>query len=283
MKNLRKIFSTLILTALFAGTVLAQNVVVDAQDFKSASKNAIVVDAYTASNYSKMHVQNAINIPHTELYQEGDIEGLIKKPAALAKYFGEKGLSNDSKVLIYDDGSQKYNSRVYWVLKYMGANNVHLLHKDMKDWRKARIRLTRRPGSANAATFNANVKDNLMANMDETVAAINGDGVLVDARPAGEFAGKEKDSKGYIKNALNISYKLFLDEDGAYKSKDDILQVASSKGLSPDKKVIAYCTSSVRAAVIYVALKEIAGYDDVKVYDGAYNEMLAKKPDMIIK
>lgn len=283
MKNVKKIISTFILTAILAGTIMAQDVTVESSDFKNASKNAIVVDAYTASNYAKMHIQDAINIPHKELYKEGEIEGLLKDPATLAKYFGEKGLTNDAKIIIYDDGSQKYNSRVYWTLKYMGANNVHLLHKDMGDWRKARIRLTRRPASSKAATFNADVQAGMMADMAETIAASNGDGILVDARAAGEFAGKEKDSKGHIKNAVNINYELFLDESGAYKSKDEIMQVASSKGLSPEKKIIAYCTSSIRAAVIYIALVDIAGFENVKVYDGAYNEMLVNKPGLIVK
>lgn len=283
MKNVKKIISTFILTAILAGTIMAQDVTVEASDFKNASKNAIVVDAYTASNYAKMHIQDAINIPHKELYKEGEIEGLLKDPATLAKYFGEKGLTNDAKIIIYDDGSQKYNSRVYWTLKYMGANNVHLLHKDMGDWRKARIRLTRKPASLKAASFNADVQAGMMADMAEAIAASNGDGILVDARAAGEFAGKEKDSKGHIKNAVNINYELFLDESGAYKSKDEIMQVASSKGLSPEKKIIAYCTSSIRAAVIYIALVDIAGFENVKVYDGAYNEIVAKKPELIVK
>lgn len=281
MKKYNKIFSALLLSVLFSGAVFAQDFIVTANDFKSASKDAILVDVYTAASYAKMHVGNAINIPHTELYQAGDIEGLLKEPAELAKIFGSKGLTKDAKIILYDDGSQKYNSRFYWILKYMGATNVHLLHKDMAQFRKARIMLTRKPATAKPATFTADIQSDVFATADEVMAAANSGAMLVDVRPAGEFAGKEKESKGHIKGSINVSYDLFLEENGAYKSKEDIAKLAASKGLSADKPVIVYCTSSVKAAVAFIALKDILGFKDVKVYDGAYNEMIKVHPEMI--
>lgn len=283
MKNIQKIIATFTIALLFSGTILAQEVVVSADDFKSASKGAIIVDA-AVGEYATMHVQDAIHIPHTELYKEPIADGMIKEPAALAKYFGEKGITPDAKVIIYDDGSQKYNSRVYWVLKYLGATDVHLLHKDMNDWRKARIRLTRSPKSLGSKTFTPDLQKNLLATSGEVMSAIDdANTVIVDSRTAGEYAGKEKESKGHIKSAVNINYEDMLDDKGAFLSKDQIISNAKAKGVTADKNIILYCKTSIRAATNFVALKEIAGFDNVKVYDGAYLEWLKKHPDLIVK
>lgn len=283
MKNFQKLVATFVFTLLISGTLLAQDVVVKAEDFKSASKNAIVVDA-AVGEYATMHVQDAIHIPHTDLYKEPVKEGLIKEPATLAKYFGEKGLTKDAKIIIYDDGSQKYNSRVYWVLKYLGASNVHLLHKDMKDWRKARIRLSRSPKTLSAKTFTADVQSHLIAEAADVKKAISdANTVIVDSRTAGEYAGKEKESKGHIKSAVNLNYEDLLDDAGAFLPKDEIISKAKAVGITADKNIILYCKTSIRAATNYVALKEIAGFENVKVYDGAYLEWLKKNPALIVK
>ena len=283
MKKIHKLIATFTIALLFSGTILAQEVVVSADDFKSASKGAIIVDA-AVGEYATMHVQDAIHIPHTELYKEPIADGIIKEPATLAKYFGEKGITADAKVIIYDDGSQKYNSRVYWVMKYLGASNVHLLHKDMNDWRKARIRLTRSPKSLGAKTFTPDLQKNLLATASEVMRAIDdANTVIVDSRTAGEYAGKEKESKGHIKSAVNINYEDMLDDKGAFLSKDQIISNAKAKGVTADKNIILYCKTSIRAATNFVALKEIAGFENVKVYDGAYLEWLKKHPDLIVK
>jgi thiosulfate/3-mercaptopyruvate sulfurtransferase len=283
MKRINLLLTTvafLMTTALFA-----QELIVDAEKVNQLAQNPeiAILDAGKASDYNNMHIMNSLSTPHTELYQEGAIEGLLKTPEELAEYFGKKGITENTKIIIYDDGSQKYNSRLLWILKYIGAKDVSLLHKDMNQWRKARVKLTRKPGNKPAATFHAKEDKALIATMDEVIKAINDDEkIIVDARPAEEFKGGTHSSKGHIKTAININYEDFLTESGAYKSKEEIAKVAAAKGLSPDKEVIAYCTSSVRAGVIYVALKEILGYRCVKVYDGAYNEIEKKHPELIV-
>ncbi|MCF8307499.1 MAG: sulfurtransferase [Bacteroidales bacterium] len=284
MKELNKRLITLTISVLLAGALYAQSPVIEAGEFKSAAKgdNVVVVDANTASTFNRMHVKGAVNIPHLELYKDGDIKGILKEPDKLADYFGSKGITTDKKFIIYDDGSQKYNSRVYWTLRYLGADNVHLLHKDMNKWRKERIRLTRRGSKPASATFTPKVQDQLKANAAEVKKGINDNNViLLDSRAKGEYEGKEKKSKGHIKSAVNINYKDILDENGAFLPKSDMKIIFEEKGITPDKEIIAYCKTSVRAAVNFVALKDILGYPNVKVYDGAYLEWESKYPNLI--
>ncbi len=263
---------------LVAGTVMAEkfiNAKAFAKEMKS-NKSLVIIDANSAANYAKAHINGAVNIPHKELYKDGEIEGLIKSPDALAKYFGSKGVSNTSPIVVYDDGSNKYSSRVYWILKYLGAENVRILHKDMNQFKAARIMLSRTPARAKAKTFTPNVNPKILAKIGD-VKAPKGNTIIVDARDNAEYIGEDekKESKGHIKGAINLPYKEVLKENGDYKSKEEIQKVATAKGITADKEVIIYCKTSVRAGVLYVAFAEILEYPNIKVYDGAYAEYSA--------
>lgn len=264
---------------LFITQVLTAQVLVSAKDFTAElkkDKSMVVIDANTADNYDKSHVMGAVNVPHKELYKDGEIEGLIKSPADLAAYFGAKGISNTSNIVIYDDGSNKYSSRVYWILDYLGASNLRILHKDMDEWKAARLPITRNKTVVKASTFTPKVNAAILAT-EADVKGCSGSCVLVDSRHVSEYNGTSEKpvSVGHIKGAVNVEYKEFLDDKGAFKSPDQLKAVASKHGLTSDKTIILYCQTSVRAAVTFVALKEILGYPNVKVYDGAYNEWKA--------
>ncbi len=282
-------FQTILLSLIILlGANLKAQDVISAKDFMAAfkkDKSIVVVDASTEDNYKK-HIPNAVSIPHKSLYKDGDIEGLLKSPEELAKIFGEKGISNTTQVIIYDDGSSKYNSRVYWILKYMGAENVRLLHKDMeKEWRKVRVPLTAGASRVKPTTFTPKVNKAIYANIGEVKKALASDNaVVIDSRAANEYNGTSEKpvSKGHLKGAINIEYKEFLQENGDFKTNDEILVVAKKHGLNPNQEIIAYCVTSIRACPIYVALTG-AGFTNVKVYDGAYNEWIADPANPLAK
>ncbi len=276
----RKSAMILAVMFLFIAQALTAQVLVSAKNFVAENKKdktMVIIDANTADNYAKSHVMGAVNVPHKELYKDGEIEGLIKSPENLAAYFGAKGISNTSNIVIYDDGSNKYSSRVYWVLDYLGAENLRILHKDMDQWKVARLPLTRNKTVTKAATFTPKVNSSILA-VAADVKSCSGACVIVDARHVSEFDGTSEKpvSVGHIKGAINIEYKEFLDDKGAFKSTEGIKAVADKYGLTTEKTIILYCQTSVRAAPIFVALKEILGYKNVKVYDGAYNEWVAQ-------
>ncbi len=265
---------------LFITQVLTAQVLISAKDFtaeKKKDKTMVVIDANTADNYAKSHVMGAVNVPHKKLYKEGEIEGLIQSPQDLAAYLGKKGISNTSNIVIYDDGSNKYSCRVYWVLDYLGAENLRILHKDMDKWKAARLPLTRNKTAVKATTFTPTINGAIMATAAD-VKGCSGNCIVVDSRHVSEFDGTSEKpvSAGHIKGAINVEYKEFLDDKGAFKSADQLKAVAEKHGLTSGKTIILYCQTSVRATPSFVALKEILGYPNVKVYDGAYNEWEAQ-------
>lgn len=248
-------------------------------DMTKADKSLVIIDASKSDTYKTSHVKNAVSIPHTTLYKSGDIDGLIKSPADLAKLFGSKGVSDKSTIVIYDGGSQKYSSRVYWILKYLGAPNVKLLHKDMNSWKKVRVPLTKMVPTVKSTTFTPNVNNAIYTDMAYVKAHAKDASVkLIDARTAAEFNGTSEKpvSPGHIPGAININYTDVLTSTEAYRSKADLEALAGKYGLSADTEIIVYCKTSVRGAVLYVAFVDILGYKNVKVYDGALAEWETK-------
>ncbi len=276
-----KIFGILSLVILMVIGLSAQGDIITAKQFKDLKKSAdnlVVVDASKAKLYKKAHIKGAVNVPYKILNLDkdaGEVAGLLKPVEEIAKLLGEKGIGNTDLIVVYDEGSQKYSSRVYWVLKYLGAKDVKLLHKENKAWRKARIPLTSSPTKLDPKSFEVNLNNDVFA--DIPFIESNKDIVLIDARGKKEFTGtgdkkKTKYSKGHLPNAINLFFKDTQNEDKSFKSAEDLTKITSELGLTPDKTYVVYCKTGIKAAVVYNALKNVLGYPNVKLYDGAYLE-----------
>lgn len=280
MKTAKYLVSLLSLL-LFAGAVFAQNNLITAKDFmelRKSTEDLVIVDANKPSNYNEVHVKGAINVYHNDMYKEGDVKGLLMDPNDLAVFFGEKGISETTPVVIYDDGSQKYSTRVFWALKYLGAQNVKILHKDMDEWRKVRVPLTAMAPKVTPVTFTPAVNEALLATTNYVMERTDdAEVVLIDCRTADEFNGLSK-SEGHIPGAININYEDLLAENGSFLPVEEMKSILAQNGVTADKEVILYCKTSVRACVSFVALTELLNFPNVRVYDGAYNEWSALNP-----
>ncbi len=253
--------------------------VISAKELKALAKSGdvTIISTRQASDYSSKHIEGAINIDHKSLYKTDGVSSMLKSADEIAKILGEKGISADSKIVIYDTGSNKTAGRLYWILKYMGASDVNILNGHLKGWGKVRGKVTKNATKITPTTFKAAPNAAISTNM-AYVKAHKGDAnvVLLDVRSADEFAGIDTDKiikrYGHIPGAINLEYTAVLNEDGTIKSKEEITKVMNAAGITIDKEIILYCASSVRAGIVYMTLKDIVGYPNVKVYDGAYYE-----------
>ena len=277
------------LAGIIAVLSLHAQLTIPAKDFAAelkTNKAMVVIDVQAADVYAKQHIQGAINIPHKSLYKPGAIEGQFLSIDELAAIFGKKGVSNTSKIVLYDDGSQKYNSRVWWVLKYMGATDVTLLHKEAGQMEAARVPMTATPVTLKAVTFTPTV--NAAMNIDMASVRVlnsNPDALLLDVREPDEYNGVDKDKKsqGHLPGAVFMHFKEVQTANGAFKSKDEIIATAAKFGATPEKEIVVYCQTGIKAAVVYIALKEIAGFSNVKLYAGAYAEWASVAENPIVK
>ena len=271
MKKVLTILLGLVYVATFAqGDIISA---ADAAKLIKSDKNLKIIDASKGKVYEAAHLKNAIRVNHKDLYQSGDVPGLIKSPKELANYFGAKGISEKNTILVYDEGSQKYSCRVYWILKYLGAPNVKILHKDNSAWKKARLIQTSQKPRISKTVFTPHVNPAVYATLEETEKATKDAGtVIIDAREAESYTGANEESDGHIPTAVNIPWKEVETATGAFKSKDQLAKIFTAKGVTAGKKVIVYCATGIKAAVVYTALTQVMGYKNVKLYDGAYEE-----------
>lgn len=273
--KLNKLF-LLALVLFVASAVSAQDLISATELAKISKGKDVVVICATSEKGYKVHITGSVNVPHSSMYKGTPAEAYINSPAEMAKVLGSKGVTTDKTIVVYDEGSAKYAGRMYWMLKYLGAPNVKMLDGNMKAWKAKRKPITGSPSKVSAGTFTAKADAAQLAKMDEVKkAAGNASFVVVDARTPAEFAGTAESTtltrKGHIPGAVNVNHETVLDSKGLLKSNDELKALFEGKGITKDKTAIVYCETSVRAGVVYLALKGL-GYPNVKVYDGAYLE-----------
>ena len=240
---------------------------------KLRDKNTVIVSCRKPADYDKVHIPGAVNIHHMELYKDPVTDGYILPPDQLAQIFGEYGITETKTIVLYDEGSGKYSGRLYWILKYLGAPNVKILDGQLPAWKAARKALTGAPTSIRPAVFTPHVQPALLATTPQVKKAIGSPGTaIIDARSPEEYNGTDARGlrPGHIPEAINIDYREVEHPGGKLKSPEELKKLFTSKGVTPDKEAIVYCKTSVRAGIIFFALKSILGYPNVRVYDEAY-------------
>lgn len=261
---------------LVAGQLFAQGDFASVKEVASKlmDSKSIIIDARSEKEYRAVHIRNAVNIPITDLSEKEPIEGILKSKEAISKIFGDKGVSPDKNIYIYCTKGNNAG-RMYWVLKRMGAENVKLLDGNMDAWKAARKPVTKNPTMVKKANFPAQLDTKTLASIDD-VKSKSGSTVLVDARSEAYFAGNDPKSKGHIKGAISIPSEEMSDDKGLLKTADELSKIFTSNGVTKDKEVVLYCQTSTRAGLLYTILTSVLEYTNVKVYDGAYNEWVAK-------
>jgi len=274
----KRILFVITIVFLFALSASAQIITPKALADMMEDNNVLVISARKATDYKKVHLKGAVNVWHMDLYQDGAIKGLLKSPEEIAKILGDKGINTEKTIIVYDGGDNTFAGRIYWILKYLGSKDVRVLNGQMKMWRKARKPVTRKATEVSSTTFLASPDEAKIASKAYVKAhKDNANVILLDVRDQEEFDGESGviERKGHIPGAIHFEYKNILNEDGTLKSKADLEKVTKSAGITSDKEIILYCETSVRAGIVYLALKSILEFPEVKVYDGAYFEWSA--------
>jgi len=276
-KNILKI-SWLIAFLLIFQIVNAQ--VISPKELAKIMKNedVTIISARKNVDYAKVHINGAINVWHMDLYKDGELKGLLKSTEEIADIFGKKGISEKNTIVIYDGGKNTFAGRLYWILKYLGCEDVKVLNGQMKMWRKARKPVTKTVTDIKPVTFNVAVNDQTIATIEYVKSHLEDAAVvLVDVRDKEEFDGQKGNAKrnGHIPGAVHFEFKNVLNEDGTMKSIEELEGLLKKAGITKDKEVILYCETSIRAGIVYMAMTSLLDYPKVRVYDGAIYEWAA--------
>lgn len=215
-------------------------------------------------------------IPGSVKVSRGDIataidgvKGMIAPKEQIEKVLGEAGIANGDTVVIYDADKELWAARLWWVMKVYGHEDVRLLNGGLDAWEAEGFDTATSPQAAKAVTYEAkNTNTNLVADLDMVKESFdNKDYVVLDTRSEKEY------NDGHVPGAVWIEWTNVLNEDGTYKSADELREIYETLGITSDKvAIMPHCKSAVRAAHTLFALTELLGYENVKNYDGSWLE-----------
>lgn|SRR5699024_270058 len=192
-----------------------------------------------------------------------------------SKKLGEMGITKDSRVVVYDDKNNTFAPRAWWLLRYVGIENVYVLKGGMKAWEEAGYEVTKTMPVAAPTTFTPNIKPNTTVSMEEVRDRNRDNSILIDSRAFERYIGEQEplySKKGHIPGAKNYFWQDLYDETGDWKSKEEL--TAHFAGLEDAKEVIVSCGSGISATPNILAL-EMLGFDNVKLYPGSFSDWIS--------
>jgi thiosulfate/3-mercaptopyruvate sulfurtransferase len=233
--------------------------------------------------YEEGHIPGALNLHWREDLEDPVERDLVDKET-FEKLMGSLGIGNDTTVVLYGDKNNWFAAYAYWYLKIYGHQDIRILDGGRQKWIEEGRDVTKEVQSPTAATYSANDRDEtIRAYRDQVLEWLGAaERALVDVRSPGEYAGDLLAPPGYeqegarrgghIPTAQSIPWATAVQDDGTFKTADDLKEIYSQQGVTPEKEVVAYCRIGERSAHTWFVLRELLGYDNVRNYDGSWTE-----------
>jgi thiosulfate/3-mercaptopyruvate sulfurtransferase len=242
----------------------------------------VEVDVDTTA-YEKGHVPGAIGLDWRKDLQAQPVRDLLPKDQFEA-LLSRHGISADDTIIAYGDNNNWFAAWFVWNLKYYGHRDVRLMDGGRKKWEaEGREVATDAPAVKPAQYRAADPNAKIRALRDEVRSRFQDSGSrLVDVRSPKEYSGEllapenlpqeGAQRGGHIPGAANIPWGQAVQEDGTFKSAAELKELYGSKGVTPDKQVIAYCRIGERSSHTWFVLQYLLGYPNVRNYDGSWTE-----------
>ena len=240
----------------------------------------IEVDEDTSA-YDRSHIRGAIKLDWTTDLQDQVRRDFVNKEQ-FEKLLSEKGVANDTTVVLYGGNNNWFAAYAYWYFKLYGHEDVKLLDGGRKKWELDARELTDEPVKLAPTTYVAKEQDlSIRAFRDEVVAAI-GTQNLVDVRSPDEYAGRllapahlpqeQAQRAGHVPTAASGPWSKAANDDGTFRSNEELREIYTEAGVDWTKDTIAYCRIGERSSHTWFALQELLGEPNVKNYDGSWTE-----------
>ncbi len=235
------------------------------------SDGAILVDVQAEADYAASHIAGAINIPMAALTTEEPYSNMLPDSGQIESVMGAAGVTENTTILVYDCTANMQAARVQWTLNYYNNFNVKVVSGGLEALVRAGAQTSTEAAVLPETEYQCGDKQRkLLVNYDYIQSLLNTpeEGtVIIDTRSDEEYY------EGTIPGSIHIEYTWNNYASGEYMIPRDIQSTYLGKDIYPEMKIILFCKTSVRAAQTYSALKD-AGYQDVRVYDGAWLEYI---------
>ncbi|HET7389509.1 MAG TPA: sulfurtransferase [Nitrososphaeraceae archaeon] len=241
------------------------------------------VDYDPRANYELGHIPGAILFDWKRDINDPISRNILSKQSC-EELLQSFGINNDNTLILYGDFNNWFAAFAFWVFKYYGYRDVKIMDGGRKKWLEEDRPLSKDVSNYPKGNFKASEPDDnirvFMNYVKETLG--KKDKALVDVRSPKEFTGEilappeypteHAQRGGHIPGAANIPWSQAVNDDGTFKSVDELKKLYDAKGIIPDKEIITYCRIGERSSHTWFVLKYLLGYPNVKNYDGSWTE-----------
>jgi thiosulfate/3-mercaptopyruvate sulfurtransferase len=262
--------------------------------------DVLVSTDWVAEHFDDPNVRIVESDEDVLLYDVGHIPGAIKidwvgdlndpvvrdyiDSEPFAQLMSEKGISPDTTVVFYGDKNNWWACYAFWVFQLFGHTNAKIMNGGRKKWIDEGRELTKEVPEYPKTNYPAPERNDapIRAFRDEVLEHVKAGGALVDVRSPGEYSGELLHMAdypqegalrgGHIPGARNIPWGKAADEDGTFKSYDELTALYEGEGITSDKDVVAYCRIGERSSHTWFVLTYLLGYPNVRNYDGSWTE-----------
>jgi len=241
------------------------------------------VDYDPTTNYHLGHIPGSVLLDWRKDINDPVSRNILSKESC-QNLLRSIGVNDDTILILYGDFNNWFAAFAFWVFKYYGFKDVRIMNGGRRKWLEEDRDLDKViPNYPQGGFVASNPDNNIRTYLMEVSSSLkNNDKVLVDVRSPAEFSGEvtapaeypteHAQRGGHIPGANNIPWGKAVNEDGTFKSPEELKQLYQEKGIVPDKEVIAYCRIGERSSHTWFVLKYLLGYPNVKNYDGSWTE-----------
>jgi len=241
----------------------------------------VEVDVDTSA-YEKGHIRNALAWNWTSQLQDNVRRDLLSQKQ-VDELLSKSGIANDTTVVVYGDNNNWFAAYAFWQLKYFGHRDVRLMNGGRKRWELEKRPLVTEVSDVRTANYRSSSPDESLRARRELIfdTLDRKNRYLVDVRSPDEFTGKviappgmteTAQRGGHIPGAASIPWSKAANEDGTFKSYDELTKLYGDQGIRSDKETIAYCRIGERSSHTWFVLKYLLGFEKVRNYDGSWTE-----------
>ena len=244
--------------------------------------NVVLVEVdEDTSAYDKSHIRNAIKIDWRKDLQDPVRRDFVDR-AGFERLLSARGIGNDDTVVLYGGNNNWFAAYAYWYFKLYGHRDVRLLDGGRKTWELQSRELVAEVPQPTPTRYQAKEQDTSIRAFRDGVQQAIGHLNLVDVRSPDEFSGallapphlpqEQSQRPGHIPTARNIPWSKAANDDGTFRSDEELAELYRGAGLDLTRDTIAYCRIGERSAHTWFVLHELLGIPNVKNYDGSWTE-----------
>jgi thiosulfate/3-mercaptopyruvate sulfurtransferase len=241
------------------------------------------VDYDPKANYGLGHIPGSVLFDWKKDINDPLNRNIISKESC-EELLKKSGINHDTTLILYGDFNNWFAAFAFWVFKYYGYDDVRIMNGGRKKWLEEDRPIDKTIPSYPTGNFKASNPDErirtYLNHVSDTLR--NPQSILVDVRSPAEFTGEvtappeypteHAQRGGHIPSAVNIPWGKAVNEDGTFKSPEDLINLYKENGILPEKEVISYCRIGERSSHTWFVLKYLLGYPNVKNYDGSWTE-----------